>query len=57
MSERTDRDSDRRKNIEQRIEKVVTQAYEKVKKGGKITMDELSVLVEKGFFNESQKPG
>jgi uncharacterized coiled-coil DUF342 family protein len=56
MSERTDRNSDRRKNIEQRIEKVVTQAYEKVKKGGKITMDELSVLVDKGFFNESKKP-
>jgi uncharacterized coiled-coil DUF342 family protein len=56
MSERTDGKSDRRKDMERRIEKVVTEAYEKVKKGGKITMDELSVLVNKGFFNESQKP-
>jgi uncharacterized coiled-coil DUF342 family protein len=55
-SEGIDRKSDRRKDLEERIEKVVTQACDKVKKGGKITMDELSVLVDKGFFNESQKP-
>jgi uncharacterized coiled-coil DUF342 family protein len=55
-SERMDRKPDRRKDLEERIEKVVTQAYDKVKKGSKITMDELSVLVDKGFFNERQKP-
>ncbi len=48
--------SERRKNLEQRVEKVVSQAYEKVKRGDKITMDELSVLVDKGFFKENQKP-
>jgi uncharacterized coiled-coil DUF342 family protein len=51
-SERTERKPDRENDMKQRIEKVVTQAYDKVKKGGKITMDELSVLVDKGFFNE-----
>jgi uncharacterized coiled-coil DUF342 family protein len=56
MSERMDKRSDRKRDLEERIEKVVTQAYDKVKKGSKITIDELSVLVDKGFFSESQKP-
>jgi phosphoserine phosphatase len=53
MSERTERKPDIEIDMKQRVEKVVTQAYEKVKKGGKITMDELSVLVDKGFFSDS----
>jgi uncharacterized coiled-coil DUF342 family protein len=54
-SEKTDKKSERKKDLEQRMEKVMTQAYEKVKKGSKITMDELSVLVDKGFFTENEK--
>lgn len=52
MSERTERKPDRENDMKQRIDKVVTRAYEKVKKGDKITIDELSVLVDKGFFND-----
>lgn len=49
---KTYRTDDRR----EKIEKVAAQAFEKVKKGDRITMDKLSVLVEKGYFNESERP-
>jgi uncharacterized coiled-coil DUF342 family protein len=55
MSERAERKPDRENVMKQRID-IVTQAYEKVKKGDKITMDELSVLVDKGFFNDDGRP-
>jgi uncharacterized coiled-coil DUF342 family protein len=53
--EKSRKNEERMKGQEQRIEQIATQASEKVKKGGKLTMDELSVLVQKGFFNETQR--
>nr|MDO8100359.1 hypothetical protein [Candidatus Njordarchaeota archaeon] len=53
--EKTMKKNERMKDVQQRIEQIARQASEKVKKGGKLTMDELSVLVQKGFFNETQK--
>jgi uncharacterized coiled-coil DUF342 family protein len=47
---------DKHRDLKERTEKVAAQAFDKVKKGSRITMDELSVLVEKGYFNEGQKP-
>nr|MDO8134372.1 hypothetical protein [Candidatus Njordarchaeum guaymaensis] len=49
----TRKKEERMKDVQQRIEQIATQASEKVKKGGKLTMDELSVLVQKGFFDET----
>jgi uncharacterized coiled-coil DUF342 family protein len=46
---------DKKRDLQEKFEEVAAQAFEKVKKGNRITMDELSVLVKKGYFNESQK--
>jgi uncharacterized coiled-coil DUF342 family protein len=53
--EKEKKKEERMKEIEQKLEQIATQASEKVKKGGKLTIDELSVLVQKGFFNEADK--
>lgn len=54
-SEKFKKKDDRVRDIEQRMESVANQAFEKVKKGSKITMDELSALVDKGFFKEETR--
>ena len=54
--EKENRRPDKNRDLKERNEKVAAQAFDKVKKGSRITMDELSVLVEKGYFNEGQKP-
>jgi uncharacterized coiled-coil DUF342 family protein len=54
--EKTRKKEERMRGVQQRIEQIATEASAKVKKGGKLTMDELTVLVQKGFFNETKKP-
>jgi uncharacterized coiled-coil DUF342 family protein len=46
---------ERMKEIEEKIEQIATQASEKVRKRERLTIDELSVLVQKGFFKEAEK--
>jgi uncharacterized coiled-coil DUF342 family protein len=53
---RESRRPDKNRDLKERTEKVAAEAFDKVKKGSRITMDELSVLVEKGYFNDGQKP-
>jgi uncharacterized coiled-coil DUF342 family protein len=43
------------RGMQKKMEEVAATAFDKVKKGGRITMDELSALVEKGYFDESKK--
>jgi phosphoserine phosphatase len=54
--ERESKRPDKNRDLKERTEKVAAQAFDKVKKGSRITMDELSVLVEKGYFSDGQKP-
>jgi uncharacterized coiled-coil DUF342 family protein len=54
-AEKKKKKEERVKEIEQKMEQIATHASEKVKKGGRLTIDELSVLVQKGFFNEAEK--
>jgi uncharacterized coiled-coil DUF342 family protein len=54
--ERQSKRPDKTKVLRERTEKIAAQAFEKVRKGSRLTMDELSILVDKGYFNDGQKP-